>query len=335
MTLSIFLISIIFAVFLVAVIFILNLPLVWAFVATLLFLLFQYLIGPAVVEGSTHLRYLRTGENPWLDSKVSALCAKGGIPPPKLAIVPEETPNAFVFGWTPRSATLALHEGLLRKLNTEEVEAVIGHELGHIKHKDYLVVTMLSALPLLAYWISWGTFEAARWGGRSSRGKKSGGLATTLFVVAMMSYVIYIVTLVCVMGLSRLREHYADSYSAYLTAQPRHLQSALVKITYNLSLSPRPTTGARSFYISDPAMAKQESARIIERRDEYDLDRDGVLDEKELQLAMAKEAKSTWTSINTWFSTHPPTFKRILLLKEIEKEMETGRFSSQRIYAHI
>jgi len=335
MTLSIFLVSGVFAVFLLAVVFILNLPLVWAFIATLLFLLLQYLIGPAVVKGSTHLRYLSSGENPWLDSKVSALCAKGGIPTPKLAIVPEDTPNAFVFGRSPRDTTLVLHEGLLRKLNTGEVEAVIGHELGHIKHKDYLVVTMLSALPLLAYWISWGTFEAARWGGRSSRGKKSGGSAAAFFVVALISYVVYIVTLLCVMGLSRLREHYADSYSAYLTAQPRQLQSALAKITYNLSLSPRPTTGARSFYISDPAMAKQESARIIERKDEYDLDRDGVLDEKELQLAMAKEAKSTWTIINTWFSTHPPTFKRILLLKEIEKEMETGRFSSQRIYAHI
>ncbi len=335
MTLSIFLVSAIFTVFLMAVIFILNLPVIWAFVATLLFLILQYLIGPAVVKGATHLRYLTSGENPWLDSKVSALCEKSGIPTPKLAIVPEETPNAFVFGRTTRGATLALHEGLLRKLNKEEVEAVIGHELGHLKHKDYLVMTMLSVLPLLAYWISWGTFAAARWGGRSSRGKKSGGAAAAFFVVAMISYVVYIVTLLCVMGLSRLREHYADSYSAYLTAQPRQLQSALAKITYNLSLSPKPTTGARSFYISDPAMAKQESTRIIERRDDYDLDRDGVLDEKELQLAMSKEAKSTWTTINTWFSTHPPTFKRILLLKEIEKEMETGSFSSKRIYAHI
>ena len=335
MTLSIFLVSTIFAVFLMAVIFILNLPLIWGLFATLLILVLQYLIGPAIVKGSTHLRYLRSGENPWLDSKVSELSQKSGIPTPKLAIVPEETPNAFVFGRTTSSATLALHEGLLRKLNKDEVEAVIGHELGHIKHKDYLVVTMLSALPLLAYWISWGAFEAARWGGQSSRDRKARGLAAVLFAVTLISYVVYIVTLLCVMGLSRMREHYADSYSAYLTGQPRQLQSALAKITYNLSLSPRPTTGARSFYISDPAMAKQESKRIIERRDEYDLDRDGVLDEKELQLAMAKEAKSTWTTINKWFSTHPPAFKRILLLKEIEKEMETGSFSSKRIYAHI
>jgi len=137
------------------------------------------------------------------------------------------------------------------------------------------------------------------------------------------------------MGLSRLREHYSDAYSAYVTGQPRQLQSALTKITYGLSLSPNPTTGARAFYIGDPAMAKQEFQRIVGRKDAYDLDRDGVLDERELQLAMEKEAKSTWTTINTWFSTHPPTFKRILLLREIESEMTTGRYSSSRIYAHV
>jgi Zn-dependent protease with chaperone function len=60
-----------------------------------------------------------------------------------------------------------------------------------------------------------------------------------------------------------------------------------------------------------------------------------VLDEKELELAMEKEAKSTWRTINTWFSTHPPTFKRILLLTEIETEMETGKYSDSQIYAHI
>jgi len=263
------------------------------------------------------------------------MAEKSSIPTPKLAVVPDENPNAFVFGRTAGDATLAVHEGLLKQLNKDEVKAVIGHELGHIKHRDYLVMTMLSALPLLAYWISWGTFGAARWSKGSSRNEKEGGIRAALFVVAIISYLVYIVTLLCVMGLSRLREHYSDAYSAYVTGQPRQLQSALTKITYGLSLSPNPTTGARAFYIGDPAMAKQEFQRIVGRKDAYDLDRDGVLDERELQLAMEKEAKSTWTTINTWFSTHPPTFKRILLLREIESEMTTGRYSSSRIYAHV
>ena len=65
------------------------------------------------------------------------------------------------------------------------------------------------------------------------------------------------------------------------------------------------------------------------------MDRDGVLDERELELAMEKESKDTWTAMNNWFATHPPTFKRILLLREIENEMETGKFMSDRVYAHV
>jgi Zn-dependent protease with chaperone function len=137
------------------------------------------------------------------------------------------------------------------------------------------------------------------------------------------------------MRLSRLREHYADAYSAYLTGEPRNLQSGLTKITYGLSIIPQKSTQARAFYIGDPTMAKQEITTLMRNKQEYDLDKDGVLDEVELQKAMEKEAKSTWSSLNNWFSTHPPTFKRILLLREIEKEMETGRYTNKNVYSKI
>ena len=331
---SIFLVAFIFAVFLSAIMLIFSFPLEWAIVGTIVFILFQYLLGPAVVESSTRLRYLKPGENPWLESTVKELADKSGIPMPRLAIVPDSTPNAFVFGRTAKSATLAVHEGLLMKLNEDEVKGVIGHELGHIKHKDYVVMTVLSALPLLAYLIARGTWEAARYAG-SSREKEEGSIRAAFFAVAIISYVVYIISLFCVMRLSRLREHYADAYSAYVTGSPRSLQSALAKITYGLSLSPKPPSGARAFYIGDPAMAKQEVRMIMEKKQEYDLDKDGVLDERELELAMEREAKSAWVKINTWFATHPPTFKRILLLREIEMEMQSGRYTSDRIYAHI
>ncbi len=82
-------------------------------------------------------------------------------------------------------------------------------------------------------------------------------------------------------------------------------------------------------------MAKLEIQGILSRKEEYDLDKDGVLDERELELAMEKEAKSRWLTINRWFQTHPATFQRILLLREIENEMSTGRYSSERVYAHV
>jgi len=332
---SIFIVAFVFAAFLAAIMFIIQLDLIYAIILTVLFILFQYLIGPAIVKASTHLQYLKPGENPWLESTVKGLADKSGIPMPKLATVPDNTPNAFVFGRTSSSATLAVHEGLLRNLNEDEVKGVIGHEVGHIKHKDYIVMTVLSALPLLSYLVARGTWQAAWFARGSSRNKDEGSMRAALVVIGVLSYVVYIISLLFVMRLSRLREHYADAYSAYVTGSPRSLESALAKITYGLSLSSKPPSGARAFYIGDPAQAKQEIAEIMDKKDEYDLNHDGVLDERELELAMEKEAKSTWVKMNSLFSTHPPTFKRILLLHEIEGEMESGKYTNDRVYARI
>jgi heat shock protein HtpX len=331
---AIFLVAFIFAAFLAAIMFIIQLDLIYAVILTILFILFQYLIGPPIVRMSTRLKYLEAGENPWLESTVKELADKSGIPVPRLATVPDSSPNAFVFGRTASDATLAVHEGLLRNLNEDEVKGVVGHELGHIKHKDYIIMTIISALPLIAYIIARSTWTVARFSG-SSRERDESQMRAALFAIGIISYIVYIISLLCVMRLSRLREHYADAYSAYITGSPRSLESALAKITYGLSLSPKPPSGARAFYIGDPAMAKQEIQTIMDKKDEYDLNKDGVLDERELELAMEKEAKSTWTKINTWFSTHPPTFKRILLLHEIEEEMESGRYTNDRVYAHV
>ncbi len=332
---SIFLVTFVFAALLAAIMFIVQLGMIYAVILTVLFVLFQYLVGPTIVRMSTRLQYLKAGENPWLESTVRELADKSKLPMPRLATVPDNTPNAFVFGRTASSATLAVHEGLLKNLNEDEVKGVIGHELGHLKHKDYIVMTILSTLPLLAYLIARGTWQAAWLSGRSSRERNEGSMRAALFIIGILSYVVYIVSLLGVMRLSRLREHYADAYSAYVTGSPRSLESALAKITYGLSLSSKPPSGARAFYIGDPGQAKEEIKEIMDKKDEYDLNHDGVLDERELELAMEKEAKSTWTKMNSWFSTHPPTFRRILLLHEIETEMESGRYASDRVYAHI
>ncbi len=335
---SIFAASFIFGLFLLGVIFLLQYYIVGfdlitglllALGGTLLFILFEWAIGPAIVSLSTRLQYVKPGENPWLENTVKELAAKSGIPMPKLAIVPNNTPNAFTYGRTSSSAVLAVHEGLLRSLNEDEVRGVIAHELGHIKHKDYIVMTVLSALPLIAYWVAQIALNAAWFsGGSSRRSKDQGNAGVILIVIGVAAFVVYIVSFLAVMRLSRLREHFADAYSAYLTENPRSLQSALAKITYGLSLAPKTTAEARSFYIEDPSQAKQEVAEIMDKKDEYDLDHDGVLDERELELAMEKESKSTWVQMNSLFATHPPTFRRILLLKEIETEMTTGKYSN-------
>ena len=332
---SIFFAAFIFALFLSAIMFLLNFPLIYALVGTILFILFQYLLGPFIVRASTRLHYLKPGENQWLESTVKNLVTKGGVPMPRLAVVPSKTPNAFVFGRTSKSATLAVHEGLLNNLNKNEVEGVIAHELGHIKHRDYIVMTVLSALPLIAYIVAQSLFRVGMISSYSRRRDDDGGAGLALILVGAISFLVYIISFLSVMRLSRLREHYADAYSAYLTGEPRSLQSGLAKITYGLSLIPQKSTQIRAFYIGDPTMAKKELSNLMKHKQEYDLDKDGVLDEVELNRAMEKEAKSTWSSLNNWFSTHPPTFKRILLLREIEKEMRTGNYSTNKVYAKI
>jgi heat shock protein HtpX len=301
----------------------------WAIVIflTFLFILLQWAIGPSIVAWSTRLKYIRKGENPFLENMVTELCQKSAIPVPRLAIVEDPSPNAFVFGRTLNSATLAVHTGLLMNLNNEEIRAVLGHEIGHLKHKDVIIMTIAGAVPLLMYMIAYMFF----FGVRSSR--KEAGLI--LLLLAGLAFAIYYITFLLVKRLSRLREYYADSYSAYITMNPHGLSSALTKITYGLSLSQKDTGKARAFYIGDPISAKLEISSIMQKRHQYDLDGDGVLDEYELEKAMEAEARTRWDSWNELSSTHPATFKRILQLKQIEEEIKGSGEIGGNIYKHI
>ena len=309
--------------------------LVLAIVGSVFIILFQYAVGPVIVRATSRLHYLETGENRWLESKVAQLASQSNIPTPRIAISPDPTPNAFVFGRTSKGATLAVHQGLLQRLNEDEIEGVIGHELGHVKHRDFIVVTMISAIPLVAYLIA----RAVLWGGYASgysrRGSGKNNNAGVLIIIAVVAYLVYILTTLLALRLTRLRESYADAYSAFLTQRPRELESALTKIAYGLSIAPGEPHGARAFFIEDPAQAKQDVARIIDQKSKYDLDHDGVLSERELELAMEVEAKSNWRKAAELFMTHPPTYKRILMLREIEQDMNTGNFQQSDIYKHV
>ena len=309
--------------------------LVLAIVGSVFIILFQYAVGPVIVRATSRLHYLAPGENRWLESKVAQLASQSNIPMPRIAISPDPTPNAFVFGRTSKGATLAVHQGLLQRLNEDEIEGVIGHELGHVKHRDFIVVTMISAIPLVAYLIA----RAVLWGGYASgysrRGSGRNNNAGVLIIIAVVAYLVYILTTLLALRLTRLRESYADAYSAFLTQRPRELESALTKIAYGLSIAPGEPHGARAFFIEDPAQAKHDVARIIDQKSKYDLDHDGVLSERELELAMEAEAKSNWRKAAELFMTHPPTYKRILMLREIEQDMNTGNFQQSNIYKHV
>ena len=308
--------------------------LIGAFVLALIFMLIQFAISPSIVRWSTRLRYLQPGENTWLEGTVAKLTQQAGVKAPRLAIVPDRTPNAFVFGNSSNNMTLAVNQGLLDQLNEDEIQGVLGHEIGHIRHKDSIIMTFMSAVPLVAYVVVQMAFRFGFYGGMGGTRRGRSNSAVYIILAGIIALAVYFVAQLLVLRLSRLRESYADAFSAYLTAAPRELESALARITYGLSLSPEEPHGARALFIADPALAKQEMSQVMDHVNQYDLNRDGVLDEHELELAMEQEAKSRWGTVNQAFATHPPTYKRLQLLRQIDQEIQSRGVQTANIYEH-
>ena len=290
----------------------------------LFFIFLQWLISPAIVRWAIKSKQEVTPQsNPWLYQTVAELARQAGVPTPRIWVSGDSSPNAFVFGRTVGHAELVVTYALLQTLNQYEIRAVLGHEIGHLRHRDVVIMTWVSAVPLLAYILARGGFELLRAGGRS-RGKGAGQAMLIAVVVAVLSYVVYLVTQLLVLYLSRTREYYADAYGAAATRDPHDLASALTKIAYGLSLAKRDNepSGLRAFMIGDPVKADRDYAVLQGKMSQYDLDHDGQIDAYELQKAIEAERRSHWSRANEMFSTHPPTYKRILMLEEIEEEMK-------------
>jgi heat shock protein HtpX len=290
------------------------------------FMLLQWLISPWLVRRAARVKEEVTeSSNPWLHRTVAELAAQAEIPPPRIWLSADASPNAFVFGRTISSAELVVTQGLLQALNQDEIRAVLAHEVGHLRHRDVIIMTVLSAVPLLAYIVARGCFEFLRHSGGGD-GKGKGQAMLVAVIVAVAAYLVYAVTQVLVLHLSRTRELYADAYSGAATRDPHQLASALTKISFGLSLVPRgdQPTGLRAFMIGDPVKAASDYEHLRAKMARYDLDQDGQLDLYELEEAYKDETSGPWRRANELFSTHPPTYARILLLELLEEELATG-----------
>ncbi|MCK4757969.1 MAG: M48 family metalloprotease [Thermoplasmata archaeon] len=296
---------------------------IFIFILVGFFMLIQWAISPSIIRWGSRLKYLKPGEHLWLEGEVRKLAEQAEIPMPQLAIANDPTPNAFVFGRSRKSSTLAVHTGLLERLNQNEIRGVLAHEIGHLRHNDVVIMTVVSVIPLLAFMLA----RSVLWSG--GRNRNSGAI----ILAAMGGFVVYIISQLLILKLSRQREYFADSYSAVATGDPHSLSSALAKITFGLSLSKEKPGAARAFYIGDPVNAKREIASIMQNKNKYDLDGDGVLDERELQKAMEDQARSGRARME-FMSTHPSTFKRIMLLKQIETDLGHGAID-KNIYKYI
>ncbi len=276
------------------------------------FFVLQWYASPALLKRVAKLKYVSKSEEPKLYEMVERLVQQANVPMPKIAISPSSEPNAFVFGRTRKSATLVVHKGLLNLANENELYAVLAHETGHLKHNDVVVMTFASFVPVIAYYLA----ISFLFSGFSSRGRNSGGYAA---LVGIFSFVIYFVSELLMYGLSRTREAYADAYSAQATGKPEHLASALAKITYSLSgTKPSSSSVARSFYIADNLTASKDLKGIEQYMSEI------KKAFPELNLAEFRKAveheSDPLSFFGSLFMTHPPTYKRILMLARIKNE---------------
>ncbi len=241
--------------------------------------LIQYFFSDKLVLWSTRARIIEKDEYPELHSIVEKLCKEADLPLPKIAIMQSPVPNAFATGRSPKHAVVACTDSILRLLNKDELEAVLAHELSHVKNRDILTMTMASFIAMIASMIMQSFFFSALFGGRNRDG--GGGI-----IIWIVSIVVYAVSTLLILALSRYREFAADRGSAYITRNPRALISALSKISGRMDVVPAEAKakveGANAFFII-PALSGN--------------------------------------TIMELFSTHPPLEKRIASLEAIEAEL--------------
>jgi len=185
----------------------------------------SYFFSDSIVLAAYRARVVTQQEAPELYAIVANLAQRAGLPMPRVAIVPDETPNAFATGRNPEHAVVAVTEGIMRALSRPELEAVLAHEFGHIKHRDILIGSLAAVLAQAIMLLS----RLAFWMGPRRSDDEGGGLGGIL--IAILGPV---AALMLQMALSRSREYDADDYSAHLTGRPDLLASALGRLAaYN------------------------------------------------------------------------------------------------------
>ncbi len=188
------------------------------------FMFLQYFFSDKMILSSMGAKIVSESEAPKLHQIVSRLCANADLPMPRIAIMKTSMPNAFATGRNQKNAVVAVTTGIMERLDNNELEAVLAHELTHVKNRDMMVMTIATFLSSMAQiLVQWLPFMSG-----GSRDRDSGSNFIVLFLVSL---VVWIVSFILIRTLSRYREFAADRGSAILTGQPSHLVSALKKIS--------------------------------------------------------------------------------------------------------
>jgi len=280
-------------------------PLLFAFFGIVVVFI-QYLVGPKMVETMMHVHYVSEQEAPNLHAMVEDLAMKAGIKKPKVGVAEINVPNAFAFGRGKGDARICVTRGILKLLDKEELEAVLGHEMSHVRHSDMAVMTLISVVPLICYYI----FISTLFSGRNNNG---GGA-----IIGIAALGAYLVGQLLVLFVSRSREYYADQGSIELGGKPHKLASALYKLVYGSATANKDEVkeveGLKAFFVNDISDAGNE----INDLQQLDVNMDGVISEEELSRLRYSDTRiSTGQSIMELLSTHPNMVKRVKRLSEL------------------
>jgi heat shock protein HtpX len=267
----------------------------WTVIFVGAMLLLQYYYSDRLVLYATGARLVSEHEAPELHAIVARLAQLADLPKPQVAVVPTAVPNAFATGRSPRHAVVAATTGLLQRLSPEELEAVMAHELTHIRHRDMAVMTIASFFATIAAFITRNAFWFGMFGGGYGYGGGYGGRrddreGESFFLVLIVSLVVWIISFFLINALSRYREYAADRGSAELTGAPSHLASALIRISDAMARVPT----------RDLRQAEALNALFI-----FPAIRDG-----------------SWTEL---FATHPSLEHRLAHLRRLEAELAGRR----------
>jgi len=226
---------------------------------------------------------------PQLHGIVDRVCALADMPKPRVAIANTPLPNAFATGRNANKAVLCVTTGLMNKLETEELEGVIAHELSHVAHKDVQVMTIASFLAIVAALLVRISFYGELFGGGRGRGGNNQNAFPILAIIMLVSIVVYAVSFLLIRLLSRYRELAADRSGALLTGQPSALKSALIKVSGDMNKIP-----TRDLRSAEPLNA--------------------------FFFAPAMRLNAA-TSLSTIFSTHPSLQRRLEELDKIQQQL--------------
>jgi heat shock protein HtpX len=250
------------------------------FIGVLIWFIIAWFSHSAMIRRATDSKPLARSENKRVYNLVENLCISTGMTMPKINIIDDDSLNAFASGIDKGTFSVTLSKGIIEKLNDEELEAVIAHELTHIRNRDVrLLIISVIFVGIFAF-ISQAIFRTLQFGG-GGRGKKDGG-GWAIVIALLLALVGYLISSLLRFALSRKREYLADAGSAELTHRPLALASALRKIS------------------ADPTI------EAVKRKD---------IAQMFIENPQAAEKKSSF-SLNSLFATHPPIEKRIQLLEQ-------------------